>query len=561
MGDWTLAIGGSEHDASAALMRGLDIRVAIEQERLSRRKHGVAHWYESPIQRAVEYCLASEGISLKDVSRVVASDSVPARIYRELSGLDVRTYHHHLCHAASAAMMLPPGNVAGVLVYDGYGSIRGPVPGTTLRNLRETFSFFIFGPQGYECLGTTLGLAYIEPDEFPIGVTNSIGTLYEQVTGMLGYDLMESGKTMGLSAYGVPRHLETLERFVRYSDDPSNCFYCAADDPALTVTIEEILSKGRGSFRTRADLAASVQALIHKTLVHCMQFFKGRPIDCLCISGGCGLNTVANGFLVEHSPLNVPIFVPPHCGDAGLGLGALWLDEFHRTGAPPRLTFSGGPLMPGLSRPGRLYSCAERRDSVLEFYPRLVFDGTVTSASDLARVLAGGRIVGLFNGRSEIGPRALGGRSILASPRDPMVRERINRIIKGREPFQPLAPMILASEYEEYFLDARRADAFMLKIAVARERCRREAPAIVHVDGTARVQVIDEDGDPFLVELLRAFRRETNCAVLLNTSFNRRGEPIVESPRDAIDAFLAMALDGLYLDGEFYRQDSISAPR
>ena len=132
MGDWTLAIGGSEHDASAALMRGLDIRVAIEQERLSRRKHGVAHWYESPIQRAVEYCLASEGISLKDVSRVVASDSVPARIYRELSGLDVRTYHHHLCHAASAAMMLPPGNVAGVLVYDGYGSIRGPVPGTTL---------------------------------------------------------------------------------------------------------------------------------------------------------------------------------------------------------------------------------------------------------------------------------------------------------------------------------------------------------------------------------------------------------------------------------------------
>jgi carbamoyltransferase len=101
----------------------------------------------------------------------------------------------------------------------------------------------------------------------------------------------------------------------------------------------------------------------------------------------------------------------------------------------------------------------------------------------------------------------------------------------------------------------------MLKIAVARERCRREAPAIVHVDGTARVQVIDEDGDPFLVELLRAFRRETNCAVLLNTSFNRRGEPIVESPRDAIDAFLAMALDGLYLDGEFYRQDSISAPR
>ena len=133
------------------------------------------------------------------------------------------------------------------------------------------------------------------------------------------------------------------------------------------------------------------------------------------------------------------------------------------------------------------------------------------------------------------------------------MREKINRVIKGREPFRPLAPIVLRSRYDDYFFDARQADPFMLKVARARERCLREAPAVVHIDGTARVQVVTEDGDPFLIELLRAFDEETGTAVLLNTSFNRRGEPIVESPLDAVDAFLGMGLDGLYLEGKFYR--------
>lgn len=561
MPEWVLALGGSDHDFSAALAYGCDIRVAVEQERLSRRKHGLSFWYESPVKQAVDYCLSTEGISLADVAVVVSSDSIPSRVRQDLRDLKLREFPHHLCHAASAYMMLPYGAKAGVLVYDGFGSVRGPADGDALRNLRETFSFLHFTRAGFEYIGRTAGLGYVEEDEFPIGVTNSAGMLYEMVTALLGYDLMDSGKTMGLSSHGVPRYLDELEKFVEYRDDPSDCFRCATDDPALSGVIQRILMSGRDSFTVRADLAATVQAVVNKILLRCEGFFAGRELDYLCLSGGCALNTVANSNLIEKSALGVPVVIPPHCGDAGLGLGALWLDRFSELGATPEMTFRGRPVNPGLSRPGRLYTRDECRDAVRQFYPRLAPDSAVRSAKDLARIVARGEIVGVLNGGSEIGPRALGGRSIIADPRSAMTREKINRIIKRREPFRPFAPVVLQSCYDDYFFDSRYGDPFMLKVSRVRERCRSEAPAVVHVDGTARVQVVSDEGDPFLIELLQAFCEETGVGVLLNTSFNRRGEPIVESPLDAIDASLGMGLDGLYLEGEFYRPAESLSPR
>jgi carbamoyltransferase len=541
-------------------MRDWDIRVAIEQERLTRRKHGLALWYESPLQSAIEYCLGAEAISMADVDTIVSSDVLPASVRHVLRHHTLREFNHHLCHAASAYLMLPPGSRAGVLVYDGFGSICGPVAADPLRNLRETFSFHIFTPGTYECIGRTLGHGFVEPDDFPTSVTNSIGMIYELVTGLLGYDVMDAGKTMGLAAHGVPRYLGALEDFVAYGEEPSSCFRCTTDDPALVTMLEHILSSGRGSFDVKADLAASVQELINKTLLHCERFFSGYDIDYLCLSGGCGLNTVANSFLVARSTLNRPIFIPPHCGDSGIAFGALWLEGFERLGRAPALTFDGRSANPNLARPGRTYSDDERRRAVQQFYPRLMLDPAVTSARDLARVIANGMIVGILNGRSEVGPRALGGRSIVADPRSTLTRERINRLIKGREPFRPLAPLVLQLHFDEYFVDSRYADAFMLKVAHVSERCRRDAPAVVHVDGTARVQVVGDDGDPFLIALLEAFHEETGVGLLVNTSFNRKGEPLVESPLDAIDAFLGMSLDALYLDGEFYRSAASISP-
>lgn len=553
MADLTLGLGGSDHEFAAALMRDDDILVAIEQERLSRRKHGLALWYEDPVKLSIDYCLGAEGVSLSEVGSVVSSNILPLRVQRSLKDHQVRLYPHHLCHAASAYLMLPWGARAGVIVYDGFGSVRGTVAGDPQRQYRETFSFFLFGPEGYQCLGHTVGEGLIE-DDFQTIITNSVGLLYELVTSLLGNHPFDCGKTMGLSSHGAPRYLEALERFVTYGDDASACFGCAVDDPALVNTIEDILHAGRNSFEVKADVAASVQALVNKTLLHCERFFRGRSIDFLCISGGCGLNTVANSFFVEHSTLNVPVVIPPHCGDAGIGFGALWLERFRKRGESPPVTFRGGTTNPQLSRPGRRYTREECRRAVQEFYPRLAVDSSVMSGRDIARMVAAGEIVAVFNGGSEIGPRALGGRSLIADPSSAMVREKINRLIKQREPYRPLAPIVLASHYDDYFEDRRNADPFMLKLARARERCLREAPAAVHIDGTARVQVVPDDGDPFLVELLQSFHEQTGRALLLNTSFNRRGEPIVESPLDAVDAFLGMGLDGLYLEGEFYRR-------
>ena len=552
MAELTLGLGGSDHEFSAALMRDDDILVAIEQERLSRRKHGFSLWYEDPVKKSIDYCLEAEGVSLSDIDSIASSDILPLRVQHNLRDHPIHLYPHHLCHAASAYLMLPQTAKAGVIVYDGFGSIRGRVPGDPQRYYRETFSFFLFGPGGYKCLGYTAGQGLIE-DDYQTVITNSIGLLYELITSLLGNHYMDCGKTMGLSSHGTPRYMEALENFITYGEEMSACFTCAVDDPKLVAMIDDILLCGRNNFMVKADLAASFQAVVNKTLLHCERFFRGYDIDFLCVSGGCGLNTVANSFLVEHSTLDLPIIIPPHCGDAGIAFGALWLERFRKRGEFPSVTFRGGATNPHLSRPGRRYTREECHRAVQEFYPRLAVDSSVMSASDVARIVAAGEIIAVFNGGSEIGPRALGGRSLIADPSSAMIREKINRLIKQREPYRPLAPIMLSSHYDEYFEDRRNADPFMLKLARARERCLREAPAAVHVDGTARVQVVLDDGDPFLVELLQAFHNQTGRALLLNTSFNRRGEPIVESPLDAIDAFLGMGLDGLYLEGEFYR--------
>jgi carbamoyltransferase len=540
-------------------MRDSDILVAIEQERLSRRKHGYALWYEDPVRKSIEYCLDAEGVSPNGIDAIVSSDLLPIRVRHNLRTHSLKLYPHHLCHAASAYLMLPHASRAGVIVYDGFGSIRGQPEEDLNRNYRETFSFFLFEPDGYKCIGQTVGLGFNE-DDYQTSVTNSAGLLYELITSLLGNHPMDCGKTMGLSSHGVPRYLDALEKFVTYGDEVASCFTCAIDDPTLLATLDNILLAGCGGFAVKADLAASLQALVNKTLLHCERFFRGHDIDFLCVSGGCGLNTVANSFLVENTTLDVPIVIPPHCGDAGVAFGALWLERFRQLGKIPQITFRGSATSPHLARPGRLYTREECRRAVKEFYPHLALDPSVISGDDVARVIASGEILAVFNSRSEIGPRALGGRSIIADPASALIRERINRLIKQREPYRPLAPIVLRSHYDEYFVDDRNSDPFMLKIARVRERCLREAPAVVHVDGTARVQVVPDNGDPFLVELLQAFHNQTGRAVLLNTSFNRKAEPIVESPSDAIDAFLSMRLDGLYIEGEFYRPAALINP-
>jgi carbamoyltransferase len=549
---WILGLGGSSHDFAAALMRDGDIKVAVEAERVTRRKHGHALWYQDPLQGAIQYCVDAAGIGREDIDVVVTGDLLPYRARAYCADTRVQVYGHHLCHAASAYMMVPPDVPTAIIVYDGLGSITNvdrtsPLPVSQ----HETFSFYRAADGQIELLGATFGQGLNEHTDFGNGATNSVGLLYEMITALLGFHSLDTGKTMGLAAWGAPLFSDTIYEHARLGDSVDNVF---TFDPygAFGDAVDRFLSDRGHSFQARADLAASVQEVMTAVLLNCYSLIKDLDFSILLLAGGCALNTVANGVLAQMLPPSRRLFIPPHAGDSGQALGALWLHAREQESTSFQLTFNGHPLMPALARPGRTYSRAEVRRDANRFYPRLVHHKADMSPEQLAEIIAAGQIVGVFNGASEIGPRALGGRSVLADPRDVAMRERINRLIKHREPFRPLAPIILDRHYEEYFWPPAAKDRFMLIVAQANERCREAAPAVVHADGGARVQTVDVDTDAFLVRLLIRFHELTGVPIVLNTSFNRRGEPIVETPEHAFEAFLEMGLDGLYINGDYY---------
>ena len=546
--EWILAFGGSDHDYSAALLHGTDIKVAIERERITRVKHGAALWYEEPFEVCAEYCLSAAGVERDVVSRVVSHDLLPNR---SRAAWSMTLYDHHLCHAASAVMLLEPNVRACVLVYDGCGSVETTASDDAALARHQTFSFYEFDAGELRHLGTTYGERFIDPVQAGDGGTNSMGDLYSLVGQTIGFERLETGKTMGLAAWGEPLFVDDLMEHVTLGPTFDAAFAFDPFDVAFQAMIARWLNEGQGSFAVRADLAASVQEALNRVLVHCYELAADRDFDVFCLAGGCALNTVGNGVLAEHLPDTRSLLVPPHAGDSGLALGALWLDVAERCTDSFALTLRGAPLMPAIARPGRRYEASSTLRAASRQLGQLAEDPSIDGPDALANVIACGKAVGVVNGPSEIGPRALGGRSVLADPRDPAMKERVNRQIKQREPFRPLAPMVLAEDFGAYFEPDCAADPFMLMVARAKDRCVRDAPAVIHVDGTARVQVIGPDGDPFVRRLLGAFGHLTGVPILLNTSFNRRGEPIVESPDDAVDAFLSMQLDGLYLDGRF----------
>lgn len=559
---WMIGLGGSTHDFSAALMHEDDLKVAIESERISRRKHGTCHWYQNPVQGAVDYCLADQGIDLTQIDKIVTSDIIPRKVEHSYRQFDITLFPHHLCHAASAYMLLPPNTKAAIIVYDGIGSITSAYETESRSVERETFSFFIADKDGLRKLGGATGRTIFEHDDFPMGSTNSLGLLYEIVTSLLGFKIRENGKTMGLAAYGTPRFLDLFMQYVNFGETFERCFSVDCNHLALIEEIEEILKRERFSFSTRSDLAATVQELANRTLIHCYKLIASQQCDAVCVVGGCALNTVANGALANHIGSDKMLLIPPFSSDSGIAFGSLWLASSSSKGRNPRVTIRKRPLYPFIARPGKRYVDNLKKLAVANAYPKLIRKPNVQSPRDLAVKLAAGEVLGFFEGRSEIGPRALGGRSILADARSVDLKEKINRRLKLREPFRPLAPIILKEEYGKYFR-GNTADPFMLKVAEVTDLCRSEAPAIVHSDRTARPQVITQESHPLLFEILSEFRGITGVPMLINTSFNRRGEPIVETPADAIDAFVGMALDGLYLDGEFYTlaEDSVEGSR
>jgi carbamoyltransferase len=567
---WILGLSGLYHDAAAVLIHEGRVVAAASEERFSRVKHDAA----LPIQSA-RWCLAHAGISVADLTHVTWYEKPlrkfermlvsqltefprSARAFRRstfnwltdklwvksaiVTGLGVRPERvlfsdHHLSHAASA-FYPSPFEEAAVLTVDGVGEW-------------ATTSLYRGGPKGLELLAEL---------RFP----DSIGLVYSAFTAYLGFQVNDGEyKVMGMAAYGQPRFEAEVRKVLRVHDDGAfdvdltYVRYHWSAEESYSPALEALLGPARfpGSTfdpgtpegKRWADIAASVQKVTQDALLGLARNLHERTgLPNLCLAGGVALNSVANHALLTQGPF-ARLFVQPAAGDAGGAMGAaLW--TWHEVLGKAR-ELGAAPLAPGLGQAwddatiGRLLVDLKVKHEVL------VPDAVARRATaDLVE----GRVLGWFQGRFEWGPRSLGHRSILADARRPDMQARINAKVKFREPFRPFAPSVLAGAEADYFEIPAGGEAlaeWMLLVAPVRRDADGAValPAVTHVDGTARVHVVHAAANPLFHELLRTFGAVTGTPVLLNTSFNLKGEPIVASPVQALATFFRSGLDVLYL--------------
>ena len=523
-----LGVNALFHDPSAALVVDGTTVAAAEEERFSRRKHGhrpvpFAAW-EIPGQ-AARWCLEQAGLEASDLDAVAYSfdpdlarpaeelglddpwDHLrqtyarhsPGFLAAELPGLDqerVQFVAHHVAHAASAGLAAYPQVGSDVLVLDGRGECASHLAGS------------------YDAGGhLTVHAAQRLP--------HSLGLLYEDLTEHLGFlRSSDEYKVMALASHGEPRFVEELAAHVR--SDGAGGFTSAGVD---WQSMAKRLAPGEEWREEHADLAASVQSRLEQVLLELARWLRARTGGRrLALAGGVALNCVANTVLHEHSGYD-EVWVQPAAGDAGTSLGAAL--HLARGRGEELVPFRGTDL-------GRGWS-----DDELEAWLRsaqLRHERPDDLAGAVADCLAEDGVVAWFQGRSEFGPRALGHRSLLAHPGRRENLDRLNEV-KGREQFRPVAPMVLAERAGEVFSRGPLPSPYMLFVHDVVDQWRDRIPAVVHVDGTARVQTVAEPDEPLLSRMLRAFEKRTGLPVVVNTSLNTAGRPMVDDPRDALECF------------------------
>lgn len=565
-----LGVSGTYHDAAAALIVDGELRCAVQEERLTRIKND-----PSLPRQAMRACLARAGVEAGALDRVVFYEDPYAKLERVLTstlgnfprslrqfpralaaqlgskvwvldqladelGLPRGKLHHvphHRSHAASAFFASPFAEAA-VLTVDGVG---------------EHVSTALWHGKGRDlaCLGEL---------HYP----HSLGLLYAAVTAYLGFEVNEGEyKVMGLAAYGAPRFEAELRKVLRFDGDGADgdgsftlelsyFGYLADPDLGFGPKLEELLGPRRPPYRSwdlehseadrrYADIAASLQRVTEEAMLRLARAAKRRTgADALCLAGGVALNAVANARLLAESGF-ARLFVQPAAGDAGGALGAALLGALE-LGDPrpaPLTTAALGVPIAG----GPAADLAQR----LGLAVRHLDD----PARQVAERLDAGEILAFCSGPSEWGPRALGMRSILASPRDPEIREKLNRAVKRREPFRPFAPAVLAEEAGAYFEGVDGAlTATMTTVCPVRRQAQGLA-AVTHVDGTARVQTVTAGASPALHAVLTALGHGGAPPIALNTSLNGAGEPICARELDAVAFLMSHPIDGLVIDDVF----------
>jgi len=586
---YILGISCFYHDSAAALIRDGEILAAAQEERFSRKKHDARF-----PEKAIRYCLEEAKISLREVDEVVFYDKPLVKFERLLSTylayaprgffsfisampvwmkekLFIKTQlkkslaeigrckksevppllfaEHHQSHAASA-FYPSPFEKAAVLCLDGVGEW-------------ATTSLW---------LGDGNQLKPLWEIDFP----HSLGLLYSAFTYYTGFKV-NSGeyKLMGLAPYGEPKYVDLIyQNLIDLKEDGSfrlnmDYFNYAT---GLTMTNRKFdrlfggpARKAESQITQREmDIARSIQVVTEEVVLRLARsIHKDLGVENLCLAGGVALNCVANGRVLREGPFK-NIWIQPAAGDAGGALGAA-LAAWHEQHDKPR-TVQPQDAMKG-SYLGPRYSNDQIQlalDHSGAQYEKL---SDADLMPKLAKILADGNVVGWFQGRMEFGPRALGGRSIIGDPRNSKMQSVMNLKIKYRESFRPFAPSVAADKVSDYF-ELDRPSPYMLLVAPLKENLRLKMspeqerlfgidklnvprsslPAITHVDYSARIQTIHPETNPRFYALIKEFEAQTGCAVLVNTSFNVRGEPIVSSPEDAYRCFMRTEMDYLVLE-------------
>jgi len=567
---YILGVNEFWHDCAAAIFRGSELLAAVEEERLSRVKHhpGFAFAGSGP-ERAIQWCLDSQGLHDSDIGAVAVSiDMTVERLagslfdaildgcrmtplrslvgelnqYRAVTSprrhllgatrgyfLDRRRFlaelrrrfgrlffiDHHLAHARST-YWLSGFDEANIIVMDGCG---------------EKYSTSLYRARGDEI--TPIGARYAH--------SQSLGLLYQNLTYLLGFGPFDAGKTMGLAGWGRCR--------------PELGRYLTSNDHGYSIRLSEVKKLWRHARRaeiedTHRDIAATLQRKLEEAAIALVRFLQGQT-GCrkLCLAGGVALNCLMNS-AIRESGLVDDLFVQPAAMDMGSAIGAA-LEVARRSNLP---------------RPARMehlfYGPAFDSDAdirpALEAWPGaapppttsltcpIAYTRSANIAADAAKLIAQGEIIGWFHGRAELGPRALGHRSILASPCSIEIRDEVNRR-KGREAWRPLAPSVLEERAGDWFANPCPSPFMVLSFRVL-DRQRHRVRGIVHADGTARVHTVRRQVDPRFYELIAEHERLTGVPMVLDTSFNLRGEPIVNTPAEALDTARRMQLRYLVLE-------------
>lgn len=592
---YTLGVSCFFHDAAAAILNDGQLIAAAEEERFTRRKHD----YNFP-EKAIDFCLRRAQITNQELDSVVffekpflklerilttTASTYPSSCevfqkamstwltdklwikgklanYLKLDPKKIIFCEHHLSHAASS-FFCSPFSDAAILTVDGVGE----------------WATATFG-EGH---GTDLKL--LGEIRFP----HSLGLLYSAFTALLGFEVNEGEyKVMGMAPFGRPEYKDKVERLIRLGSDGSFhldmryfCFDRSSTD-TYNEKFVELMGEARApespffteesgypayfgprpaDFKRQAEsnqhyanIAASIQSVTEDVLLHMARHLQQRTgLKRLCLAGGVALNSVANGRILREAGFD-EIFVQPAAGDGGGALGAALWAHHVVSGRPRKFEMahaywgdehSNGSIVDYLNSQSVKHECFDDEDALCR---------------KAVAALEAGSVVGWMQGRFEWGPRALGNRSILADPRRPEMKEIVNTKIKFREPFRPFAPSVLLDKAADFF-DARIANQlparFMAMVADVRPEAKAKIPAVTHVDGTARLQTVLPETNPRYARLLSEFGQATGVPIVLNTSFNLRGEPIVNTPAETLSSFARSGMDMVVMGNTIVQKENL----